>query len=225
MNNGFYWIIGVIVIFIGLLAGAALYKNKSATGLPVPTEEISLSDWTVGTSTSVVLMEYSDFQCPACRSYFPMVEQIVAEYKNRITFVYRHFPLPQHLNAMAASRASEAAGRQGKFWEMYVMLFQNQDAWATVSKPLDKYKEYATELGLDIERFENDYNDPALKGKVQNDYKSGVKLGVEATPTFFINGKKISNPQGNTVEEIMAGFRKELDAAFIPNVQVTLPVQ
>ena len=225
MNNGFYWIIGVIVIFIGLLAGAALYKNKSATGLPVPTEEISLSDWTVGTSTSVVLMEYSDFQCPACRSYFPMVEQVIAEYKDRITFVYRHFPLPQHLNAMVASRASEAAGRQGKFWEMYALLFQNQDMWASDSKPLDKYKEYANQLGLDLERFETDYNDSALKGKIQNDYKSGVKLGVEATPTFFINGKKISNPQGNTAEEIVAGFRKELDEALLSNIQVTLPLQ
>ncbi|MEK7567699.1 MAG: thioredoxin domain-containing protein [Patescibacteria group bacterium] len=225
MNKGFYWIIAVIVIFIGLLAFAAFYKNKSATGLPIPTEEVSLSDWTVGTSTTVVLMEYSDFQCPACRSYFPIVEQIVSEYKDRITFVYRHFPLAQHLNAMTAARASEASGRQGKFWEMYVLLFQNQDVWSGESKSLEIFKGYATELNLDLERFVNDYNDPSLRGKIQNDYKSGVKLGVDSTPSFFLNGEKIANPEGNTVEEILSSFRKALDEALFSATKVTLPTQ
>lgn len=224
MNKGFYWILAVVIIFIAFLSAAAYYKNRNTTGLPIPGVEVASTDWTIGTSTAVVLMEYSDFQCPACRSYFPIVEQIVDEYKDRITFVYRHFPLPQHLNALTSARASEAAARQGKFFEMYRLLFQNQDIWSASTKPFETFKAYAESLSLDLKKFENDYNDIYIKGKITNDYKSGVNLGVNSTPSFFLNGKKIDNPQGNTGEEIIANFRAIIDKELMGEV-VTLPLQ
>ena len=224
MNKGFYWIVAVVVIFIAFLSAAAFYKNRNITGLPIPGPEIVSTDWTVGTSTEVILMEYSDFQCPACRAYFPIVEQLIAEYGGHFTFVYRHFPLAQHGNARATARASEAAGRQGKFFEMYRILFQNQDTWANNQKPFDIFRGYAGDLALDLARFETDYNSPDIKGKIDNDYKSGLNLGVNSTPSFFINGNKINIPTGNTNEEILAGFKSLLDKELRGEV-VTLPLQ
>lgn len=193
MNKSFYWIIGVIVLFVGFLGAAAYFKNSSSGDLPIPGPEIVATDSTRGTG-KVVLMEFSDFQCPACKSYFPLVEELLTEEGNRVTFVYRHFPLPQHGNALPAARAAEAAGMQGKFWEMYQKLFPNQDSWAAATNATSIFRGYAEELGLDLTKFDLDFSASETKAKVLNDYKSGLNLKVEGTPTFYINGQKIPNP-------------------------------
>lgn len=199
ISNGmksFYWIIAIIVVFVVFLGAAAWYKNQSSTSGPIPGIEITSSDHIRGNGP-VVLVEYSDFQCPACRAYFPLIEELLKQKGADITFVYRHFPLPQHANAYPSAQAAEAAGRQGKFFEMYQRIFEGQDTWAELSPPkaFGVFKGYAQDIGLDMQKFESDYNLKEARGRIQNDYKSGVKLGVNATPTFFLNGQKVDNPR------------------------------
>ncbi|NUQ57035.1 MAG: DsbA family protein [Candidatus Paceibacter sp.] len=157
---------------------------------------LSATDQIKGNASSTnVIIEYSDFQCPACASYHPIVKQFVADSGDKVAFVYRHFPLPQHKNAKTSAAAAEAAGKQGKFWEMHDLIFENQKAWENSAKAEEIFTGYARQLGLNVEQFAADYNSEEIKAKVDADYKSGVKAGVNSTPSFFLNGKKITNPR------------------------------
>lgn len=157
-------------------------------------DAVSPNDWVNGgKEAKAILVEYSDFQCPACRAYYPIVEQLIKEQGANFKFVYRHFPLPQHANAKGAAYTAEAAGKQGKFWEMYNMIFEHQAEWASVgANGADKmFLSYATSLNLNIEQFERDRKSDEIKNKVEGDYQSGIRAKVNATPTFFLNGKQI----------------------------------
>ena len=137
---------------------------------------------------TVTLVEFLDPECEACGAMYPVVSRILAEYEGRLTFVVRYFPL--HNNSVLAAKAYEAAGRQGKYWEMYAILFQNQEAWGEKREPqTNLFVQYAQTLGLDVTRFRSDLNDPALEAKVNRDRADGTALGVRGTPTFFINGQ------------------------------------
>jgi protein-disulfide isomerase len=216
MQKSFYWIIGVIVIFVGLLGAAAWYKNSDTNIGDIPGFAITDKDIVRGNGP-VVLMEYSDFQCPACRAYAPIVEQVLSRRAESITFVYRHFPLPQHLNAYNSAQAAEAALKQGKFWEMYVKLFENQNDWANLSssKALDVFKGYSSELGIDVAKFEVDYKDVTIKNKIKADYKSGVNAEVVGTPSFYVDGKKLDLSGVSDVEAVIGIFTKAIDDAVI----------
>lgn len=193
MSKSTIAILSVVVLF-GLFIGSAVYyKNSAVGGGTIPTAEVSSTDWKIGEG-KVVLMEYSDYQCPACGVYFPVVEKIVSDNIKDLTFVYRNFPLPQHPNAMPAAKAAEAAGKQGKFWEMYREIFANQSDWSENGNAKEVFAGYADKLGLDKAKFTTDVSSSEISAKIQNDYKSGVALQVQGTPTFFINGKKIDNP-------------------------------
>lgn len=144
------------------------------------------------TDSKVVLVEYGDFQCPACGSVFPLVNQAVSEYEEDVTFVFRHYPLTQiHPNAMVAHRAAEAASRQDKFFELHDELYINQQQWSGVEEPFEIIKGYADSIELDMEQFEQDYNDPSTLDQVNSDLQSGGQAGVSGTPTFFLNGEQI----------------------------------
>ncbi len=158
---------------------------------------ISDSDWVKGDrGAKVVLIEYSDFQCPACANYALITKQVVHEFGDKIAFVYRHFPLKQnHLNAESAAWVAEAAGKQNKFWEMHDMLFENQKEWENSGNAEEYFKEYAQALNLNIEQFEKDINSEEVKNKVENDFQSGLRSGINSTPTFFLNGEKLRNPK------------------------------
>ena len=140
------------VLIIGIIAVGAWSIATGPTTTPINnngllSEEVTASDWTKGAQNpKVTLVEYSDFQCPACAAYFEMVEQAVTEYDDRLSFTYRHFPLAQHKNAQSASYASEAAGKQGKFWEMHKMIFEQQADWAEKNNASEIFKGYAQEL-------------------------------------------------------------------------------
>ncbi|PIP86299.1 hypothetical protein COW82_02775, partial [Candidatus Campbellbacteria bacterium CG22_combo_CG10-13_8_21_14_all_43_18] len=163
-----------------------------------PAAEATDQDWAVGgANAKATLIEYSDFQCPACAAYYPLVEQITKEFGEQVKFVYRHFPLRTiHANAANAAQASEAAGTQGQFWEMYSLLFKNQQAWASVRDPFTVFAQYAQTLELDAEQFKQDYESPKVKNKIRSHEAAGRNLGVSGTPTFVLNGKVISNPSG-----------------------------
>jgi protein-disulfide isomerase len=205
-----FWISFVVVI--GLIVwGMIAAGNKSSredVSLPLP-DQITSADWIRGNASSTVtLVEYSDFQCPACAAYFSVVEKVFKENATKMQFVYRHFPLPQHANAIPASLASEAAGKQGKFWEMYEMIFSTQKDWENSTDSAKIFSGYATKLGLDMKKYATDVTSKELADKISGSVKAGVKAGINSTPTFYLNGKKIQNPSG--YEE----FKKIIDEAI-----------
>jgi len=200
----------MLFIFGGAMAvvfGLVKWAGTSAPQTTIALDAVSLNDWLKGNKdSSVTLVEYSDFQCPACKSYMPLIKQLLADYEDRVRFVYRHFPLSQHKNAEPAAYASEAAGKQGKFWEMHDMIFDKQSEWAEKRNAEETFAEYAKTLGLDIAQFTQDTNNKELRDKVDADFKSGVSAGVNSTPTFFLNGKKMIQPR--SVDE----FKQQIDA-------------
>jgi protein-disulfide isomerase len=134
----------------------------------------------------VELVEYGDYQCPHCGRAYPIVKDLQEKLGSKLKFVFRNFPLSKiHPQAKIAAIAAEASGRQNKFWEMHDMLFENQKRLTSVA-----LIEYAGTLGLDVERFSKDLSDPELDEKVETQFYSGMRSGVNATPTFFINGEK-----------------------------------
>lgn len=144
---------------------------------------------------SVVLVEYGDYQCPACSAYQPFLKKLMEDFGEQILFVYRHFPLKNiHVNAELSARSAEAAGAQGKFWEMHDMIYANQNRWATAEDAKGIFEDYATALGLDLEKFRVDRDAKETGDRIDASFDAGVASGVEGTPTFFVNGVKIQNP-------------------------------
>lgn len=193
-----YWtgfIIVIILIIWGLMV--AMSRDASTLGQPKNPAPVSLQDHIFGPENApVTIIEYSDFQCPACQAYYYVVEKILASSTVPVRLVYRHFPLSQHVNAIPASLASESANEQGKFWEMYKMLFENHSDWEESKEPNKLFESYAQKLGLDLTKFRLDMASSTLKAKIQASSDEGLKIGVNATPSFFINGKFIQNPRG-----------------------------
>ena len=144
----------------------------------------------------VVLVEYADFQCPACGLYYPLVKQLKSESGDKMEVVFKHFPLKSiHKNADLASRASEAALIQGKFWEMHDILFEKQNEWSNSGQARSLFTAYAVSLGMNQQKFVDDIDSDSVKERVNSDYQEGVGLRVNGTPTLFLNGKKITNPR------------------------------
>jgi len=145
-----------------------------------------------------ILVEYSDFQCPACKNFHDFLQEFEssssANYSitQKVTLVFRHFPLYQiHPTSMDAAYAAQAAALQGRFWEMDDQLFGKQDVWSTSPNPRQNFINMANEIKLDIEKFKSDMDSKVVKDKVQADLTSGNKAGINSTPTFFLNGNKI----------------------------------
>lgn len=189
---------GVILIGIGSILFAiieTISSNPSVSSSSTPVS-ISLtdSDWYKGAKDAkAVLVEYSDFQCPACAFYHSIINTLEKEVGNKMLFVYRHYPLSQHKNARLAAYVSEAAGNQGKFWEMHSIIFENQKIWSDVDNSGKIFTGYAKSLNLDLVQFEKDLDSDKVKDKVEYDLRSGQALGVNVTPTFYLNGKKLNN--------------------------------
>ena len=156
----------------------------------------------------VTLIEYGDFACPACYQYYPLVEEIKSKYKDDITFQFRHYPLVEiHKNALVAAKAAEAAGLQGKFWEMYAKLYENQPSWRESNTPLNFFEDYAAQLGLNIDKFREDSKSQAVNDTVLADREAAKKLGLSGTPSFLVNGKKVESPRD------VDGFNKLIEEA------------
>ncbi len=159
----------------------------------------------------VTIVEFSDFQCPACKAALPAVEQVKAKYPGRIQVIYRHFPLDSiHPNARLAAIATEvvASFDKPKFWPMHDKLFAEQQTWSNItdrSKLKDTFADYAVELGLDKTQFLEKMKDDSIADLVNLDVSSGTQLGVNSTPTFYVNGIKTTAPQLLvTVESVLS---------------------
>ncbi|MCA9360795.1 thioredoxin domain-containing protein [Candidatus Kaiserbacteria bacterium] len=183
-----WFVIGVIVVV--LFGGAILLSNSSTKDSNAGVEIIQ--HITGNPESEVKLVEYSDFQCPACGAFHPVVKQLLSEYGDRISFEYKSFPLSNiHPNALSAAMAAEAAGQQDKFFEFHDLLFDNQSEWSAVSVPTTFFLQYAEEIGLDIEQFKKQMKSTLLRDKVKADFDEGRELGVTGTPSFFLNGNKM----------------------------------
>lgn len=158
-----------------------------------------------------ILIEYSDFQCPACAAYQPMVKQIAQDFEGKIAIAYRHFPLQQHKHARSAAYAAEAADNQGKFWEMHDMIFETQKEWSSQNDTRDIFIGYAEKLGLDRAQFVADIDSKEIAEKVNEQYDSGRKAKVDGTPMFFLNGKKLATPR--SYEDLKAMIEETIPKA------------
>jgi len=200
----------VIVVVVGLAtfgSGAMLYRAKRPQLRNIP-ESQSLA--AKGDKQSahirgnpdapVTLEEFADFQCPPCSQFAPFAEELLREYDSRLRVVFRNFPLPGHEHAREAALAAEAAGLQGKFWEMHDTLYREQTAWSTAPNTRELFESYAGTLGLNVDQFKNDMDSDKARERVDSDRALADFLGVKVTPTLFINNRPVDqkdkNPEG-----------------------------
>jgi len=168
-------------------------------------------------SAAVRIEEFADFQCGACATANPIMNEIKSMYGSRIHFVFRNYPLaiPAHSKAYDAAVAAEAAGMQGKFWDMQNLLFQNQQAWSTADTYKQMWKDYAQRIGLDVPKWETDMIGLGAKGRVDEDLKRGKAIGVSSTPTIYINGNMVPYSEMN-VQSLKTIIDVELQKATAP---------
>lgn len=196
----------IIAVAVGLIKWGSQIENKPKGG-----DELVLSGShrTGPSGTAVTIVEFGDLQCPACRAAEPIIKQLLLDHPNDVSLVFRHFPLPSHQNTIAASLAAEAAAEQGKFWEMKDRLYTEQPTWEMAANPADIFAGYARDLGLDTARFDAAVKNDELLEKIMQDKNDALKLGVNATPTFFINGQRfVGIPDQKFTDLINAELQK-----------------
>lgn len=203
-------IMTILITVVVLVGGIGLLAVSSGDSLSTEEKDALLikenSHVANNPEASIKVVEFSDFECSACATYYPELKQIKEEYPEDITFVYRHFPLRSiHPNAQRAAEASEAAASQDKFWEYHDILFENQTEWATISNTEelnDKFAEYAKEVELeDLENFEQDIANRTYQEKVNQDLADAESLNLRGTPTVFLNGKRVANPTYDSLSQ------------------------
>jgi protein-disulfide isomerase len=211
-----FWAV-IVVVFLVFVAIFAF--GQKSTNTPTNSNGAASQHIEGLGQAHVSLVEYGDYQCPYCGEYYPIVKQIEAEYNNQITFQFRNFPLTSlHPNAFAGARAAEAAALQGKFWQMHDLLYEQNGEyyesnetlsnWIGASNPQTFFDEYAQQLGLNLAKFNQDYASNEVNGTINADLAAGNKLGIDATPTFFLDGKQIS------VGINVSGFQSLINAAI-----------
>lgn len=140
----------------------------------------------------VTLEEFGDFQCPPCGLLHPVLKTMEHEFGPRLRIIFREFPLvPAHQHALAAARSAEAAGMQGKFWEMHDLIYENQKSWSNAFDVRPIFEGYATKIGLDLEKFKRDLSSETVALRIFLDGKRARSLGVQGTPTVFMNGREV----------------------------------
>ncbi len=193
------WWVGAIVVLVVAFWAIINFTGSSDQPKKLATlTSLTANDITTGPrNAKITLVEYADFQCPACGLYHPLLKKLLSDFNGRIYFVYRFFPLTSvHKNALVAAEAAYAANKQGKFWEMHDMLYETQKDWAESNNASDTFLAYAKKLNLNIDQFKKDAAADTTQSFIMSQENEGIKIGVNSTPSFFINGKQIENPQG-----------------------------
>ncbi len=192
----------IAVVFAGAIgAGAYLYRSAhpttpAATPIPLATPIVNQTGLPGPNDykDQVVLEEFGDYQCPPCGALHPDLKKLKSQYAGKIKFVFHQFPLTRiHQHAAIAAFAAVAAGQQGKFWEMHNLLYESQEVWKETDNFAPILVNFARQLGLNLEQFEKDINDPKVKSIVLNDVQRGEARGVTGTPTLFLNGQLIDS--------------------------------
>ena len=204
----------VVAVFVAVVGALAL---TSASGRDTPdpvtgaaAEELLVRPdshrLTTPPEPKAVFVEFLDFECESCRAAFPAVEQLRAEYGDSVEFVVRYFPLPNHRNAENAAVAVEAAAQQGAFDAMYARMFETQGQWGERrDSQAALFRTFAEELGLDLSAFDSAVADPAVLERVRRDAADGTALGVNGTPTFFLDGQQLQPQSYEDLSESLAG--------------------
>jgi protein-disulfide isomerase len=200
----------IIVLGVGLAtfgSGAMLYRAKHSQLQAIP-EDKALPAGTASESmhvrgnpnAPVTLEEFGDFQCPPCGSFAAFAEELLKEYDSRVRLIFRSFPLSVHEHAREASLAAEAAGLQGHFWEMHDVLYREQAAWSKAPNTRELFESYAGTIGLNVDQFKKDMDGEQAKARVDADKARAESLGINLTPTLYINGQPVDskdkNPEG-----------------------------
>jgi protein-disulfide isomerase len=224
MNKVTWIIFGAVIVLV--FGGLVVYSHVSNPSINVSkvdansiisasTQNGQIADHVFGkVDSKVVLIEYGDFQCPSCGGAHPQLKAASEAYKDKVAFIFRNFPLTTiHPNARAASAASEAAGLQGKYWQMHDQLYEGQAAWENLTgdKRTDFFVSYASSLGLDTAKFKIDLASTAVNSKISFDQALGKKIGVNATPSFYLSGKKLSDEESG---QIVKGSTTALTGLF-----------
>lgn len=215
MSKQFLAIIAALIMLIAVITIFSGDSKAPTSSSAKPTSHIE------GAGTKkVTLVEYGDFQCPFCAQYHATLEQVAETYGDDISFQFRHFPLTNiHQNAFAASRAAEAAGLQGKFFDMYDIIYQNQAAWSETNAPQATFEGYAQRINLDVAKFKTDYASAKVNDAILADMAAGNKAKVQSTPTFFLNGKQIQ------VNNSLEAFKQAIDSEIAKQSAATTPVE
>jgi protein-disulfide isomerase len=191
-----FLIIGAVLV-VALAAGVLLFRNRAPTPSPAkavygrPGAEPAHIRGDLG--ASVQLEEFGDFECLPCSQVWPVLQKLEHDYGNRLVVVFRQHPLKKHRYGLDAARAAEAAGLQGKFWEMHDILYRNRETWVPADYVRPNLNDYAAELGLDVERFKADMDGEEVAKRIAADQDRGESLGIDRTPVIFINGEQIAS--------------------------------
>jgi protein-disulfide isomerase len=210
------FIIVVGVALVTFASGTMLYhaKRPQVKNIPENQSAPAKSDTSVhvrgNPDAPVTLEEFGDFQCPPCGQFASFVEELRKEYDSRLRIVFRNFPLPAHEHAREAALAAEAAGFQGKFWEMYDTLYREQSAWSKAPNTRELFESYAGTLGLNMDQFKKDMDSDKARERVDSDRALGDSLGIKVTPTLFINNHPVE-PQEKNPEGVRAAINAALN--------------
>lgn len=227
MNKKSWIVFGVIVAIV--VGGMAYLSTQERLNIDdISNDQLSkviaaedrngnIADHTYGNADAkVVIVEYGDYQCPGCSAAAPKALELTKKYQDNVLLIFRNFPIAtSHPNARAAAAAAEAAGLQGKFWEMNELIYQKQDEWklASVSDRDGFFQRYAEELGLDITAFNEAVKSTAVKKKIDFDLAVGRKQNVSATPSFYVNGKNVEMDSDGSIEKSVKAALKEAGVA------------
>src|SRR5216110_2186541 len=209
------FVIVAVVALATIGSGAMLYHAKKPHVLSIPEDKIAAKSGTDSAhirgnpDAPVTLEEYGDFQCPPCGMFATFVGQLEKEYDSRLRVVFRNFPLGVHEHALEAALAAEAAGLQGHFWEMHDVLYREQETWSKAPNARELFESYAGTIGLDVDKFKKDMDGEQVKARVEADRQRGQSLGIQITPTVFINNQPL-DPKDKNPE----GIRAEINAAL-----------
>lgn len=206
----FIIILGVLGVAIGSVVYMTQTKsasnentNQSEAGPAAPKPSPTLGPFKAGVpgadpphtlgpaNAPVKIEEFGDFECPPCGLFHPILKQMHQEFGDKLQITFREFPLPNHNHAIPAASAAEAAGIQGKFWEMHGAIFENQNIWKTQFDVRPTFEGYAKQIGLDVERYKRDVLSDRVEQRIFLDGKRARSMGVNSTPTVFLNGREV----------------------------------
>jgi len=205
---------GIALATLG--SGAMLYRAKRPQLLTIPEGKVLSGKGDAESvhirgnpQAPVTLEEFGDFQCPPCGNIAVFIDELVNEYGPRLRIVFRNFPLPNHKHAREAAFAAEAAGLQGRFWEMHDVLYREQAVWSKADNVAELFDSYARMIGLNLNQFKKEMDAEKTKARVDSDHERGDSLGAQSTPTVFINNRQVG-PNDKTP----GGLRATIDAAL-----------
>jgi protein-disulfide isomerase len=184
---------GITIAVLGAVV-FGIYKTSGTNPNQLTlSEPVSASDHVRGDpNAKAILLEYSDYQCPACAQYEILLQKLLTDESVKVKIIYRNFPLSQHANALPSAYAAEASGLQGKFWEMHDMIFAHQADWSNSTTSADIFLGYAKVIGLNIAQYQKDISSPQIAERVAHDRATGEASNIIGTPTFFLNSKSIT---------------------------------